>query len=218
MGLQQFERRLERLVEGAFAKAFRSGLQPVELGRRLTREMDLGRAVGVRGVIAPNHFTFRLAEADLERFATFSDTLVRELREAGRQHAKDEDYLLMGPVEVGLEAAPGVTKGTFDVVAETVEGVVEDPAFLVLPDGHRVAIASEAVVIGRSGDCQVLLPETDKAVSRRHAEVRREADGFVLEDLKSLNGTKVNGAGVRQWALQPGDKITIGSTTLRFEA
>ena len=52
MGLQQFERRLERLVEGAFAKAFRSGLQPVELGRRLTREMDLQRTVGVNGLMA----------------------------------------------------------------------------------------------------------------------------------------------------------------------
>ncbi|EQD69941.1 FHA domain-containing protein, partial [mine drainage metagenome] len=51
MGLQQFEQRLERLVEGAFAKAFRGELQPVELGRRLTREMDLQRAISVRGLV-----------------------------------------------------------------------------------------------------------------------------------------------------------------------
>ena len=61
MGLQQFERRLERLVEGVFAKAFRSGLQPVELGRRLAREMDLHRTVGIRGTISPNHFDIALA-------------------------------------------------------------------------------------------------------------------------------------------------------------
>jgi len=66
MGLQQFERRLERLVEGAFAKAFRGELQPVELGRRITREMDLRRAVGVHGFIVPNDFNIFLAPADFQ--------------------------------------------------------------------------------------------------------------------------------------------------------
>src|SRR5687768_824083 len=100
MGLHQFERKLERLVEGVFAKAFRSGLQPIELGRRLTREMDLRRTAGLRGVIAPNHFVFALAPADLERFQSFADALTRELADAARQHARDEGYQLVGPVEV----------------------------------------------------------------------------------------------------------------------
>ena len=94
MGLQQFERRLERLVEGAFAKAFRSGLQPVELGRRLSREMDLQRTVGVHGLIAPNKFTVALSPSDSERFSQdvqrfFGSALVpqrlRQQREAPRQ-------------------------------------------------------------------------------------------------------------------------------------
>src|SRR5436305_4294260 len=98
MGLQQFERRLERLVEGVFAKAFRSGLQPVELGRRLAREMDLHRTVGVRGLIAPNHFTVALGESDHERFSSFSESLIRELSDAVREHARDEGYGFVGPV------------------------------------------------------------------------------------------------------------------------
>jgi len=57
MGLQGFEQRLERLVEGVFAKTFRSGLKPVEVGRRLTRDMDLHRTLGVNGPLAPNHFS-----------------------------------------------------------------------------------------------------------------------------------------------------------------
>ncbi|MBM4398675.1 MAG: DUF3662 domain-containing protein, partial [Deltaproteobacteria bacterium] len=56
MGVQSFERRLERLVEGAFGKAFRSGLQPVEIARRLLREMDAGRTLGVRSTVAPNWY------------------------------------------------------------------------------------------------------------------------------------------------------------------
>ena len=72
MGLQRFERRLERLVEGTFSKAFRSGgLQPVEIGRRLGREMDTGRTLGVRGTVAPNRFTVRISEADRARFEGF---------------------------------------------------------------------------------------------------------------------------------------------------
>src|SRR5947209_9535260 len=113
MGLQQFERRLERLVEGAFAKAFRSGLQPVEIGRRLTREMDLQRTVGVHGLIVPNRFTVAVSPTDLEHFKSFSDALVRELSEAVREHARDEGYHFVGPVEVDLESDPGLGQGEF---------------------------------------------------------------------------------------------------------
>ena len=87
MGLQRFERRLERLVEGAFTKAFRSGLQPVEIGRRLVRELDAGRTVGVRGMVAPNRFSVWLSAEDAERFAGFMDALQRELQDAVREHA-----------------------------------------------------------------------------------------------------------------------------------
>jgi hypothetical protein len=75
VGLQGFERRLERVFEGMFAKAFRSGLEPVELGRRLAREMDRQRRVGNRGVVAPNRFDFQLSPADMARFASFEEAL-----------------------------------------------------------------------------------------------------------------------------------------------
>src|SRR5947209_19533631 len=113
MGLQQFERRLERLVEGVFAKAFRSGLQPVELGRRLPREMAANRTVGVRGIIAPNRFSFALSHSDYDRFSNFRDALTRELADAARQHARDETYQFVGPVEVLLEPDADVATGTF---------------------------------------------------------------------------------------------------------
>ena len=102
MGLQQFEERLERLVEGTLAKPFRSNLQPVEIGRRLTREMDLHRRVGVRGLIAPNAFAVTLSPADVSRFANFIDALSRELSDAAREHAKIESYSFVGPVEVEI--------------------------------------------------------------------------------------------------------------------
>ncbi|HEX9969954.1 MAG TPA: DUF3662 domain-containing protein, partial [Acidimicrobiales bacterium] len=122
MGLQQFERRLERLVEGVFAKAFRSGLQPVEVGRRLTREMDLHRTHGVRGMVAPNSFEIALAPSDHQRFEPFADTLVRDLAEMARQHARDEHYTFLGPVEITLETDASLTPGMFLVSGEVREG------------------------------------------------------------------------------------------------
>src|SRR3954453_10215952 len=86
VGLQGFERRLERLVEGTFNKAFRSGLQPVEIGHRVTRVLNDGRAVGVNGrPVAPNNIGGCLSPSDFERSAPFADPLPRELAEPARQ-------------------------------------------------------------------------------------------------------------------------------------
>src|SRR5918999_4986446 len=98
MGLRQFEQRLERLVEGVFAKTFRSGLEPVEIGRRLTREMDLHRAMGVNGLMAPNHFEVAISPSDHQTFESYVQALTRELCEAVREHARDEGYGFVGPV------------------------------------------------------------------------------------------------------------------------
>lgn len=217
MGLQQFERRLEHLVEGVFAKAFRGGLQPVELGRRLTREMDANRTVGVRGTIAPNVFRFAISPADHERFESFADALVRELADAAREHARSETYLFVGPVQVTLEADPSVSAGRFLVSGEMREAAGgATVGALVLADGTRIPVADEPVTIGRMADCTVVL--TDESVSRRHAEVRRLGSNIVVVDLGSTNGTKVNGAGVRERRLSDGDEVTVGTTSMRFEA
>lgn len=216
MGLTDFERRLERLVEGVFAKAFRSGLQPVELLRRLTREMDVRRSQGVRGVIAPNWFKFALSPDDHNRFESFGSSLTRDLSDAAREHAKQEGYKFVGPVHVEIERDENVSTGTFLMAAEVQESPGgAEVGTLVLPDGKRVGIGEDAVSIGRMPECDVVL--ADHNVSRRHAEVRRKDGGFVVVDLGSTNGTKVNGAGVRERRLSDGDEITVGASTLRFE-
>src|SRR4051812_19235794 len=111
MVLQRFERGLERLVEGTFAKVFRSGLQPVELSRRMAREMDLRRTVGVNGIVAPNSYVVELSENDMEKFSSYIDALKRELIESAREHARTERYNFLGPVAVDLKTDPGLTKG-----------------------------------------------------------------------------------------------------------
>ena len=97
-----------------------------------------------------------------------------------------------------------------------VEGPEELPfAELVLPEGERVTVGPDPVVIGRLPECAVVL--NDPNVSRRHAEVRHTGDAVVVTDLGSTNGTKVNGVTVREQHLASGDEITVGSTTLVFE-
>ena len=215
MGLQQFERRLERLVEGAFAKAFRGQLQPIELGRRLTREMDLRRSVGIHGFIVPNQFNVYLASEDFDRFADFGGSLERELVAAVREHAGREGYQFVGPVKVDMHLDPELSVSTFAIESELVEGDDRPHDWLVFPDGRRVGIGSEVLTIGRLPECAIVLD--DPNVSRRHAQVRREGDAIFVVDLGSTNGTRVNGMVVREHRLASGDVISIGTTSLRFE-
>jgi hypothetical protein len=215
MGLQAFERRLERLVEGAFTKAFRSGLQPLEIGRRIVRELDAGRTVGVHGVVAPNHFVVVLSPADAERFATFRDALARELADAAREHARDESYRFIGPVTVELVEDEHRRKGDLQVRATIEQGEGGWTAALVLPDGRRVALTEPEATIGRLPDCAVQL--SDSQASRHHAQVRRVPEGFRVVDLGSTNGTTVNGTVVSDQLLRDGDAIGVGNTEIRYE-
>jgi hypothetical protein len=215
VGLHGFERRLEALVEGVFSRAFRSGLQPVEIGRRLAREMDDRRTVGVHGLIAPNSFRVRLSDPDRARFEAFETTLLRELADAARAHAREEGYGFLGQVVVSIETDPALNPGQCAVTGD----IVADPdgrvGTLVTPDGRRIPVADRPVVIGRLSSCDI--PLGDPQVSRRHAEVRRDAEGFAVFDLGSTNGTVVNGAPVRERRLADGDELRIGSATIRFE-
>jgi hypothetical protein len=217
MGLRQFEQRLERLVEGVFARTFRSGLEPVEIARRITREMDLHRAMGVNGMVAPNHFEVAISAADHANFESYVQALNRELAEAVREHARDENYGFVGPVNVELVVDDSLVAGQFLVAGQMLEAPGGAPVgSILLPDGRRIPIGEDPVSIGRLPECDVVL--SDPNVSRRHAEVRRRGNDFVVIDLGSTNGTRVNGAGVRERRLADGDEILLGSTRMRFEA
>jgi hypothetical protein len=218
MGLKGFERRLERMVEGVFARAFRSGLRPVELGRRLVREIDDNRSVDVRGRTAvPNAFTVQLSAEDLDRFAEIHETLVRELCDAAREHARDEGYTFLGPVEVELVEDSRLRAGAFQIVGRMKEGVGGAGAgSLVLPTGERVVLGEQIISIGRMPECNIVL--ADPNVSRNHAEIRPRGQGFVLVDLNSTNGSRVNGVRVAEQELTDGDELAFGNTRVRFEA
>ncbi len=216
MGLQGFERRLERLVEGTFTKAFRSGLQPVEIARKLIRELDSGRSVGVRGTVAPNSFAVVLSPDDAEHFESFAEVLERELAEEIREHARGEGYHFVGPVEVEMLADSALRRGDLLIEASIRAGEGGRVGRLVISKSRSIEMTDRTVVIGRLPECDVHVEDTQ--VSRRHAEIRADAGGYVLVDLGSLNGTLVNGMPVTEHLLVDGDEIKLGAAIIRFEA
>lgn len=221
--LRDFERRLGGLVEGFFATTFRSGLQPVELAKRMMREMDAGKTVGVREVWAPNRYVFTLSASDGERFEQAEHALVGELKQVVRDAAAERGWGLVGPPEVEFEIDEALGKGRFECVASFVEGEEElapQPAvgqrgwLVELPGGRSHALTGSHLTLGRLGECDVVVD--DPGASRQHARVNRTDSGFVLTDLGSTNGTLVNGESIREHLLEDGDRITIGETMLEF--
>lgn len=217
--MQSFERSLERMVEGVFGRGSRSSLRPVELGRRLHREMDDHRSVDVKGQrIVPNDFTFYLAARDHSAFADIEDALCAELAEAAREYAREEQYHLMGPIAITLEVDNQLRPGRFEVVSRMKESATGGGVgSLILPSGERVALNKPTVTIGRLPDCDLTV--SDPNVSRRHSTVRAVGTGYVVSDLGSTNGTKVNGVRIDgDRMLNDGDIVSVGGTHLRFEA
>ncbi len=210
-------------MEGLFSTTFRSGLQPVELAKRIQREMDAQRTVGLSEIWAPNRFVFSLAPVDAGRFTQAEAALISELEEVVRATAAERGWGLVGPPEIELTVDGGLKKGSFRCEASLVEGEEKvepasaDAAQLIVYEGgeaRTVVLAKASVTIGRLAECDVVV--ADKGASRRHAQIRRRDGTFTLTDLGSTNGTRLNGQTIQSRELADGDRITIGATTLEF--
>jgi hypothetical protein len=227
--LQRFERRLEGLVEGAFARVFGGVVQPVEVAAALQREAaDKKQIVGQGRILVPNAYTVELGATDLERFAEWDEPLRAELASMVKEHARDQGWSFVGPVSVAFERVEALDTGVFRVrSAVLAEPSAGSPATgvgrprLVLPatagNAERVVVLTRPVtVVGRGADAELRLPDT--GVSRAHAEVRLDGDGARVVDLQSTNGTLVNGRRVEEAELQDGDRLDIGATSLIFRS
>ena len=120
--LQRFERRLGGIVEGAFARVFKGGVEPVELAGALTRECDERKARGARRTLVPNQFTIHLSEPDFQRLAPYRQALCDELATLVREHAAAQRYTFVAPVKVNLELDPDLSVGRYEVDSDVVEG------------------------------------------------------------------------------------------------
>lgn len=241
------ERRIENVFDGVFSRAFRSGIKPLQIGRRLLQVVDAERHVDAQGRrVVPNSYLVQLSPADREGFADLEPALHQELTIALREYVSQEGYHVDGKPRVAFHTNPDLKKGRFEIEARHVDQgsptpaaaepttpdapapatptltVVHDafdrpPAVLTLPGGQRVEIREGHYVMGRSLDSDVVV--NDSNVSRRHAEFVCAAGEVVVRDLGSTNGTKVNGVTVTgEQILRHGDVIGLGAVTITFEA
>jgi hypothetical protein len=120
--LRTIESKLESLFEGLFGRAFRTNVQPVELARKLVKEMDDHRSVSVSRVYVPNEYTIYLSPADLDQFSSFEDSLREELQDYLAEHARRERFVLLTPPQVKLESDADLDIGVFGIATRLVRG------------------------------------------------------------------------------------------------
>ncbi len=221
--LGRFERAVERLVEGSVAGLFRLRVQPAEIGRRLERAMLDGRTASVGVMLAPNVFEARLHPDDAAAFADWEEALNREMESWLAEVAFARGLTTVGAIRVRMVADPTVTRRSVLAAArferQAAELPVEPPEFqplrlLPLDNGFaplRLTNASPKTV-GRDEGNDLMLPHPE--ISRRHARIEREGSGWRVVDLRSTNGTWVNGERIETARVTVGDEVAFAG--LRF--
>jgi len=246
--LRNLESKLAGLVEGTFSRAFKSEVRPVELARKLAREMDEHRVQSLSRTYVPNEYTVWLSPADREQFSGYEDELRSELSGYLLEHARRERVALLTPPEITFKTDDRLRLGEFGIQARLVRPD-DDPRAaprqaeeghtmvysasdrisdqLSEPDARRGTarlriggrselLGTGGATLGRSRDADITLD--DPNVSRRHAEVRPSGGAWIVRDLGSTNGVKINGRRIDgAQSLKHGDLIELGTSRATFE-
>ena len=243
--LRQLEEKLAGLVEGTFSRAFKSEVRPVEIARKLAKEMESHKVTSVRRSYVPNEFTVWLSPGDREQFSGWEDELRDELAGYCMEHARRERLAMLTRPEITFRTDERLRLGEFGIQARLVrpedEGAVQGDAghtqvysvserlseplkepnvrrgrAKLRHEGRSILLGGQGAVLGRSRECDVTVD--DASVSRKHAEVRPSGGKWIVRDLGSTNGIKVNGRRVEgAQSLKPGDVIEMGKSRLTFE-
>ena len=212
--LDNFEKGLERVVNGAFAKTFKSGLQPLEVTAALRRELDTQAAVVARDrILVPNKFVVRLAPTDYERMIGLGPALLDEFTQLVQQHATAQHYSFAGGISIKLEQDTALSAGIVRIDSQNVKGEVAWSPVLDI-GGKRYPLTKSRTVIGRGTDADITIDDT--GTSRRHVEILWDGKRGQVNDLGSTNGSKLNGQPLTKAPLPPDSIIEIGRTRIIF--
>jgi hypothetical protein len=248
--LRNLESKLAGLVEGTFSRAFKSEVRPVEIARKLARELDEHRVTSLSRTYAPNEYVVWLSPDDRKQFEGYESDLRSELSGYLLEHARRERVSLATRPTIEFRTDERLRLGEFGIQARLVhaepdrddepsqgdhghtmvystsERLAEplrapDPkrgSAVLRVNGRAEVLGSDGAVLGRSRDCDITLDDAN--VSRHHAEVRPSGGSWVVRDLGSTNGVKVNGRridGSRPQSLKPGDVVELGTSRLTFD-
>jgi len=246
--LRSLEQKLADLVEGTFSRAFKSEVRPVEIARKLAREMDEHTVQSLSRTYAPNEYVVWLSPDDRRHFEGYEDELRDELAGYLLEHARREKVALLTRPLIEFETDERLRLGEFGIQARLVRPADREERApsqgerghtmvysvsdriseqLQRPDprrgsarlrigGRTEIIGSGGAVLGRSRDCDVVLDDAN--VSRRHAEIRPSGASWIIVDLGSTNGVKVNGRRIDgPQSLRPGDTVELGTSRIVFE-
>jgi hypothetical protein len=254
--LRSLESKIAGAVEGTFSRVFRSEVRPVEIARKLAREMEEHQYSTLSRTYVPNEYRVYLSRRDRERFETYEDALADELTGYLLEHARRERFALLSRPVITFETDERLGLGEFGIETSVVtpdEPVAPAPAAapqddleppvgrtmvfgsaaqlaepvaqrasgraqraLLLYGGKRLVLSARGATIGRSRECDVVVDDAN--VSRRHAELRPRGASWVLTDLGSTNGTRLNGRSIQTAEMvRPGDEIEVGASVITFE-
>jgi FHA domain-containing protein len=240
--VDRIERLASQVLEGWTARVFRTRLQPVQLAKRLIREMGAHQTISLQKTFVPNSYVISLSPDDFAEFEPYRRSLERDLAETLLGAARERGFTLLAFPSVEIERSEDVARGDVRVscalVDATGDEVAESDALGSTAAGNTMILDRDALLRERprapKGHLEVpqerrriqLGPEPvtigrdpdndlvldDRRVSRRHAEIRLRLGRYTLYDLQSTNGTFVNGRRVAEVALSDGDRVTIGGT------
>jgi hypothetical protein len=223
--MDRFERRLDRILNAPFQRAFKSEVQPVEVASALRRECDDKAAIVSRErTIVPNEFVIELGPHDDDRLRPYEEPLTSEFVAIITEHAQAQHYAFTGPVTVALERHEELGTGVFRIRSQAKAGVVDQfsphgvtaavrPLGRLEIGGEVFPLTRPVTTLGRGSDVDLRLD--DPGVSRRHLEIVMGGEPSVV-DLGSTNGTFVNGEKVSSAKLLDGFHIRLGSTEVVF--
>lgn len=234
--ITQFETFIERLMERTFARAAHSQLQPVEIGKRLSRAMEAEQSVGMEGVLVPNMYEVFLSPEDYEHYEAARRSMARNLEAHLARVARQRRFQMMARPVVRLDVDESLSPGDVRVqlslqdVDQSTRDQFQHTAILpqmngplptgpltpsLLWDGKTFAVLRSPTRVGRLADNDIVL--NDKRVSRHHAEVVERGGRWMVRDTGSTNGTAVNGKVIREAILKPGDTISLGGLEVTWE-
>ena len=219
------ERKLEGVVNGAFARVFKGDVQPVEITARLQKELDAeARLLGRNRKLVPNDFTIGLSSHDYDRLVPYSRTLNQDIIPQLREYAANAGYVFNGPVTIAYEQDAELPLGQYTVTSQAVAAAATPAtntsirrASLVLEvNGIRHPLTEPGFTLGRGTDADVRI--NDPGISRLHARVsvhgEQERPQVTIEDMGSTNGIVVDGRHVQSAQLREGSRIELGNTRM----